>query len=388
MRICLVSHSFYPAFYYGGPISATNDLSKRLGNKGIEIYVSTTNANGSERLEVVPNKFINLHKNVKVKYYHEQIIYYLSIAFIFGLWNDIKKSDVVYIQYIFHYSVLLSLLYSWLLNKKIILCPRASLSPWGLSWKGKVSFFIKTLWLRIVIKPFLKNIKWQGCSYIENNDIRLVFPDADCSEISDGVDVKSFNNHKEISYSDLVLKYTGEDFLNISDIVFSMGRLHEIKGFDILINAFYLVLLEKPNAKLLIAGSNDGCKSSLAKQIKTLHLENSVFLIGLVNHSQKAELLANSTVFSLCSHTESFGIVVLESLACGTAVVVSDKTIWKDLEQKKCGIFTNNKKKKISEAILRAIATKYDSRDCINYVKDNYDWSIVTHKFINLINKN
>ena len=33
MRICLVSSSFYPATFYGGPISATWDLSRKLSEK-------------------------------------------------------------------------------------------------------------------------------------------------------------------------------------------------------------------------------------------------------------------------------------------------------------------------------------------------------------------
>ena len=53
MRICLVSSSFYPAIFYGGPISSTWDISKKIGEKNIEVYVSTTNANGDKRLEDV-----------------------------------------------------------------------------------------------------------------------------------------------------------------------------------------------------------------------------------------------------------------------------------------------------------------------------------------------
>ena len=41
MKICLISSSFYPATFYGGPISATWDLSKKLAEKGNEIFVST-----------------------------------------------------------------------------------------------------------------------------------------------------------------------------------------------------------------------------------------------------------------------------------------------------------------------------------------------------------
>ena len=55
MRICLDSSSFYPATFYGGPISACWDLSKKLVEKGNEIYVSTTNANGTKRSRCVSN---------------------------------------------------------------------------------------------------------------------------------------------------------------------------------------------------------------------------------------------------------------------------------------------------------------------------------------------
>ena len=71
MRICLVSSSFYPAIFYGGPISATWDLSKKLSDKEIKMYVSTTNANGTSRLGVHTNRFIQQKKNFFVKYYHE-----------------------------------------------------------------------------------------------------------------------------------------------------------------------------------------------------------------------------------------------------------------------------------------------------------------------------
>ena len=45
----------------------------------------------------------------------------------FGIWFDIKKADVVYIQYLFHYTVLFSLFFSLIQRKKIIIAPRGSL---------------------------------------------------------------------------------------------------------------------------------------------------------------------------------------------------------------------------------------------------------------------
>ena len=84
MRVCLVSSSFYPAIFYGGPVSSTWDLSRKMGEKGIEMYVSTTNANGNKKLIGVNNKkHIKQAKNVFVRYYNEQITNFFSISFIF-----------------------------------------------------------------------------------------------------------------------------------------------------------------------------------------------------------------------------------------------------------------------------------------------------------------
>ena len=169
MRICLVSSSFYPAIFYGGPVSSTWDLSKKIGEKGIEMYVSTTNANGKEKLRGVnTKKHIKQAKNVFVRYYNEQIINFFSISFIFGVFSDIKNSDVVYIQYLYHYTVLFSLFYSFLLGKKIVICPRGSLSEYTI--KNKKSIW-KKLWLFLLVKPFSKRALWQASSYLEKQDI-------------------------------------------------------------------------------------------------------------------------------------------------------------------------------------------------------------------------
>ena len=145
----------YPAIFYGGPISSTWDLSKKLGEKNVEVYVSTTNANGNKRLKDIDTKeHIQQSENVFVRYYHEQIINIFSFSFFFGIFSDIKKSDVVYIQYLFHYTVLFSLFLSVFLGKKIILCPRGSFSSFTLSNKR---IWLKRLWLFLFYQHQLRN---------------------------------------------------------------------------------------------------------------------------------------------------------------------------------------------------------------------------------------
>ena len=384
MRICLVSSSFYPAIFYGGPISATWDLSQKIGEKGVEVYVSTTNANGNEKLKNVnTKKHIQIAKNVFIRYYHEQLINVFSFSFMYNIYSDIKKSDVVYIQYLFHYTVIFSLFFSWVLKKEVVLCPRGSFSDYTQKSNG----LLKRIWIRLFVKPFVSKIKWQASSYLEKNDILKYFPSSDVSMISDGIDFDSFQDSEKIDLEILVKKYTNFDFENVSDVIFSMGRLHEIKRFDILIDAFNLYHTENKNAKLLIAGADDGVKDKLLDQIDKLGLNESIFLIGLVDFHQKKELLSNSSVFALSSEFESFGIVVAEALACGLPIVVSDKTAWKDINKNNCGIFAENRKEDFFKALKQIKKQDFTASNSKNFVKENYDWDIVSKKFLNLITK-
>ena len=379
MRICLVSSSFYPAVFYGGPISATWDLSNKLAEKGYEIYVSTTNANGNQQLNECKNQFIQKSKNVWVKYYHEQLINKLSFSFIFGIWTDIKKSDIVYIEYLFHYTVLFSLLFSIAQKKKIVICPRGSFSKYTFS--NKFSAF-KKIWFFVFINPFQNKIKWQASSYLEKYDIKRFFPNAYVKEVNDGIDFSSFQDADVLSKTDLVLKYTNQEFREIDSVFFSMGRLHKIKRFDVLIDAFSIFVKEHPTAKLLVAGEDDGVRLRLEEQIRSLGLIDVVFLIGSVNHKQKKELLTNATAFALASEFESFGIVVAEAFSCGCPVVVSNKTPWKDIEKNKCGILAENEKVSFCNALRMIIDKNYQSKDCKEYVKTHFDWETISDDFI------
>jgi glycosyltransferase involved in cell wall biosynthesis len=382
MRVCLVSSSFYPATFYGGPISATWDLSKKLAEKGNEIYVSTTNANGTKKLNVECDKYLKKEQNVFVKYYNEQLLNKFSFAFLYGIWSDIKKSDVVYIQYLFHYTVLAALFCSVIQRKKIIICPRGSFS--GFTLNNRLTF-IKSLWLNFLIKPIVGKIIWQASSYLEEKDILNKFPNADVKIVNDGIDYESFQNSDLVIKTELLFKFTGTNHDNISEIFFSMGRLHKIKGFNVLIDAFYLFLKENKNAKLMIAGGDDGVGIGLQNQIDRLNLEDSVFLIGAINFRDKKLLLNNCDYFTLASEFESFGIVIAEALSCGKPVVVSNKTPWKDIEINNCGIFTDNNKVSFFEAFNRVILKGYNATLIKSYVKTNYDWEVIVDRFIDLI---
>lgn len=101
----------------------------------------------------------------------------------------------------------------------------------------------------------------------------------------------------------------------------AVGRLELQKGFDILINAFRLVLDQHPDASLDIYG--DGTqRNALSTLISNLGLEESVALRGATKNISEA--YSRSDFFVLSSRFEGFGLVIVEAQAHGLPVAAFD----------------------------------------------------------------
>ena len=106
-------------------------------------------------------------------------------------------------------------------------------------------------------------------------------------------------------------------------ILLYVGRLDPLKGVDRLITALSF-LDHRQNLRLLIVGG-DGSETaefrSLQELSQNLGLENSVTFTGRVDHNDLPHYYSAADMLVLPSHTESFGLVGLEALACGTPVI-------------------------------------------------------------------
>ncbi len=103
-----------------------------------------------------------------------------------------------------------------------------------------------------------------------------------------------------------------------------VGRLEKLKGVDILIQA--LAEVETPGASLLIVGGDAGAaglKEELLQQAHDAGVADRVRFEGAVPHDRLPTYYAAADVCVVPSYYESFGLVAVESLACGTPVVAS-----------------------------------------------------------------
>ncbi|HJP40809.1 MAG TPA: glycosyltransferase [Dehalococcoidia bacterium] len=103
-----------------------------------------------------------------------------------------------------------------------------------------------------------------------------------------------------------------------------VGRIEKLKGVDMLVDA--IAELDECAAKLVIVGGDDRTQSQrreLEVQVAEAGLTDRVTFTGAVRHDQLPLYYSAADVVVVPSYYESFGLVAVEAMACGTPVVAS-----------------------------------------------------------------
>jgi glycosyltransferase involved in cell wall biosynthesis len=119
-----------------------------------------------------------------------------------------------------------------------------------------------------------------------------------------------------------------------------LSRIHIKKGCDLLLEAMARVAEAHSDLDLVMAGPDDeGLRPQLEAQAKRLGINARVHWTGMLEGDSKWGAFHAAEAFVLPSHQENFGIAVVEALACGVPVLISDKVnIWPDVAHDEAGI--------------------------------------------------
>jgi D-inositol-3-phosphate glycosyltransferase len=112
---------------------------------------------------------------------------------------------------------------------------------------------------------------------------------------------------------------------NGCNIALFVGRVEPLKGIDRLFMAIPSLNREK-EFRLVVVGGGDECEPEverLQNLSHTLNIQDNVSFIGAVRQEDLPFYYSAADVCVVPSYYESFGLVALESLACGTPVVAT-----------------------------------------------------------------
>ena len=141
-------------------------------------------------------------------------------------------------------------------------------------------------------------------------------------------------------------------------LVLFLSRLNFKKGLDLLVPAFARVRARIPDAVLAIVGpDNEGYGTKVHGWVTEQGLVDAVRFVDHLDGEAVLQAYVDADVFALPSYTENFGMVVAESLACGTPVVISDQVnIHGEVAAAGAGLVTRCDAGEVAEALCVLLA--------------------------------
>jgi glycosyltransferase involved in cell wall biosynthesis len=379
MKILQVIAYFYPAWSYGGPPRNAYGLCKELVKRGHEVTVFTTDVLNArnrtkETRETVDGIEIRRFRNLSnYAAFHHRI--FLSPCMPGAMRKDIKNFDIVHLND-----------YRTLQNLTAYNNARNNGVPYVLQARGSL--------VNIITKQRLKSLfdVWRGRRLLQDaTRLIAVAPleveqyksfDIDARKIDiipNGIDLKEFE--KLPPRGEFREKYgLGAKH----KVILFLGRIHKIKGIDLLINAFAGLAEDFSDVRLVVAGPDDGYLPELKNLVAELGLAQKVIFTGPLYGIDKLAAYVDADVYALTSSYEIFGISIFEALVCGTPVVVTDRCGIADIIKDKAGLVVPYEAASLKEALRKMLADdkirqRY-GREGKSLVRQNYSWAAIAEQ--------
>ena len=387
MKIILVTQYFAPAWTYGGPPKVLFNLSKELIKSGHEVIVLTTDSLGEGRSSILSEK-INGIKIFRLRTLSNHLAYKFKLFIVPDMARMLKEhlKGTDYVLYSDLRTLINLQTYKLLLSEKI---PYGIFSfgqiPYDKSWKGIVKKIYDSMWVR----DFVTQAKYRFCQteherkmYGEyfhtkkENTQLLLLP----------IDAKVY-----MPCDNLLNFYRKKLHIESQDKVFLfVGRLHYLKGVDILIRCMQTIMRKDKKVKFLIVGRDDGEKNNLVNMVPAEFKKRIIFLPPLYNE-ELAVIYKLSKCFIITPRFyEETSTAALEALSYGISVITNDKSEIPYLEKYHAGYVAESNINSIVQQITnflkdhRAISYK---QNALRLIKDHYKSDIIASKLTAYLNR-
>lgn len=378
MKVLHVISGLDPAA--GGPTQALAGLASAQRTAGLDVTILTTVAADGDYMlvdsirsrdvtvRVVPPGPGPLRRHPELQSAVDELVAESDVCHIHGLWEQIQHEAARTARR---------------LGRPHLFRPCGMLDPWSLAqrrWK-------KRLYIAWRLRRNL-----DGCTAIhltgeiERDSVKRLGFKAPTIVESNGVDLAEFASLPDPGSFRRRYPTIGDRLL-----VLYMGRLHYVKGLDILIPAFARIAAKE--AVLVLAGPDDRGYLPRAKAIVSeCRLEDRVIFTGMLRGADRLVALADADLFVLPSYHENFGVVVIEALAAGTPVVISDRVgIHPEITRAQVGGVVPTAVEPLATEIDRWLADgamrRAAARRARPFAEEHYDWNEIARRWAHRYDK-
>jgi glycosyltransferase involved in cell wall biosynthesis len=209
--------------------------------------------------------------------------------------------------------------------------------------------------------------------------IEFGFPEKKIIVIPNGVDLKLFKKLEKVE-------------LEGSPKILYVGYLIPLKRVDTIIKAFKKILTRHPNAHLYLVGDGPE-REKLDLLVSELKLNENVSFEGYVYGCDVYRYYSSCDLFILPSEKETFGIVLLEAMACKIPIIASQIPGFKDtlIEGKNCYLFKVGDYEELAKKVIELLSNENTKNAFVTYnynlVKNTFSWEKIVEDYIKLFDK-
>jgi glycosyltransferase involved in cell wall biosynthesis len=329
MRILHVISSVAPA--YGGPSKAVVEMCHELTRRGEDVEIYTTNVDGRHRLTVELERPYDVD-GFRITYFPIQAVsaYKVSLPLARALRDSIPSFDVVHIHSLYQFPASAAAFYCRRYGVPYILRPHGTLDPFMYRHHRLRKWIYETVCER-------RNLAYAAAVQFTTEDEKLLAETVGLrfrgTVIPLGVTVERTTGPLA-SMAHRWPETAGKK------VILFLGRINFKKGLDILCEAFAEIARQRDDVHLLLAGpDHEGFGKQVIRWLSRQRILHRVTFCGMLTGVAKETVLAEASLFVLPSYTENFGIAVVEAMAAGLPVVISNKVnIWREVEENGAGI--------------------------------------------------
>ena len=370
MNILLVIPSL--SSYEGGLVSSTINFALALAKQRKKVTLICLEDRDSfmmadklreSNIEVILIK-------IKVKYRSPMVLFPLINFFR----KNIKKFDICYIHGLWSFPQLVVAYYARKFKIPYIVTVHGMLNPWALNEKR----IKKKIYLTLFEKHNLNRAA--AIHALTNTEKQHIL-----KTVGKKKDVFVIPNGLWLEPSDC-LKYV-ESKKN-STVLF-LGRVHKVKGLDMLIPAFANLNNDYPEWKLVIAGPDEGgYKKTLVELSKKYKIEDKVQFVGKVHGKQKEELFISSGLFVSPSYSEALSVAAIEALRYSLPLLITKTCNFPEVVKSGAGIEVVPSQDAIQVGLEQLIGLSVGQRKEMGkrgfqLIKEKYSMDIIARQLSN-----